>query len=1019
MADARRYRAFISYSHRDETWARWLHSALERTTIDRDLVGKETRVGAVPKSLRPIFRDREDFSAAASLAEQTRDALNASEFLIIVCSPNAARSLHVNEEIRFFKAAGNSDRVLPIIVSGEPGHPELECFPKALRHKVRPDGSLTREVEEPIAADARSIGDGKDVARLKLVAALLGLTLDEVIRRAKRESRRQLVRWIVGLAVATLALAGLGLWAEFNRHEAERQRQEAARQGDEATQQMRAARESRIQALRGQAEYVARLARQMNADGDHAAALALALAVSPTGRSDNAYLPSELVEGALIEAYSQISERKAFSMRDVVWGPSDSLLISAGHIGRKTQVHSARTGDLLREFSGSQNALYPTPDLLSPRRNLVAVIDGNFVRILTIDAESLFEIAIDTIEDGNVKAMQFSHDETLIAVSFSSGRTAIWVIGQSIPVAEWTETVSNVNLSFSHDAKHLLVSAPSYATVRHVMGGKILQTVEMEGVAWGPVWLGNESDLVMSRLGVLTFWDAKLARQTRQTIPGLQLDAISSSGSLGAVIAGSKVLLYDLREGTLIGELLAHTAEVHSAAFSADGLLLVTASSDRTAIMWSTRTGVRLQTLRGHLQAVTNAEFSPDQRMILTNSTDNTARLWAVLPNYRGLFHQAIVGEGFEISDDLSVAVEVTEAGEAVVWSTSNGDEIRRIDDFGNRAPILSSDGRWIGQLSQTNDVRIWSAETGIELSALSIDSKDSTFLKFVPGRDEAVTVDGTGRVILWDLKRTKVIYDFGTLPFGAETIAFSSDGRTMAILPRLPPSLRFESNRIQASNQRGPRAVIIDVETGNVKSLLVGWGRWTRIFLSSDGSIAASLQVFGEGVAVWDTTTGKNIHLGLGEGLDNLSGVAISADNARLVAGDRNGLLRVWDIRSGDTRTVMNRPGDQTISVSFDDWNDWILGKTARGVVVVWSASTGEELLQFSLGKNARWLIRHRAATTLIAPKESGLLTYKLLRAAELVRGACEIQPRPLSTDLRKLYGLGTGERESNAYCE
>jgi len=111
----------------------------------------------VPKTLRPIFRDREDFSAGYSLAEQTLAALEASQFLIIVCSPNAARSRYVNEEIRRFKALGRSGRIIPVIVDGEPGDPARECFPEALRFKLSPDGQLTGEPEEPIAADARGL----------------------------------------------------------------------------------------------------------------------------------------------------------------------------------------------------------------------------------------------------------------------------------------------------------------------------------------------------------------------------------------------------------------------------------------------------------------------------------------------------------------------------------------------------------------------------------------------------------------------------------------------------------------------------------------------------------------------------------------------------------------------------------------------------------------------------------------------------------------------------------------------
>ena len=102
-------------------WGSWLHPALECYRIDKDLVGRETPAGPVPKSLRPIFRDREDFSADHSLTEQTLAALEASQFLIVLCSPNAAKSKYVNEEVRRFKALGRSDCVIPLIVEGQPG----------------------------------------------------------------------------------------------------------------------------------------------------------------------------------------------------------------------------------------------------------------------------------------------------------------------------------------------------------------------------------------------------------------------------------------------------------------------------------------------------------------------------------------------------------------------------------------------------------------------------------------------------------------------------------------------------------------------------------------------------------------------------------------------------------------------------------------------------------------------------------------------------------------------------------
>jgi hypothetical protein len=80
-----KYRAFLSYSHRDKAWGKWLHAALEGHRVDKDLVGRDTPAGPVPKTLRPIFRDREDFSAGHSLTAQTIAALEASNFALRSC----------------------------------------------------------------------------------------------------------------------------------------------------------------------------------------------------------------------------------------------------------------------------------------------------------------------------------------------------------------------------------------------------------------------------------------------------------------------------------------------------------------------------------------------------------------------------------------------------------------------------------------------------------------------------------------------------------------------------------------------------------------------------------------------------------------------------------------------------------------------------------------------------------------------------------------------------------------------
>ena len=213
---ALKYRAFISYSHADTAWAKWLHRGLESFRIDKDLAGRQTPLGPVPESLRPIFRDREDFTAGHSLTDQTLAALDGSATLIVICSPTSAKSHYVNEEIRLFKARHPDRPVIPLIVAGKPGDPERECFPRALTFKLDDAGDITVQPLEILAADAREEGDGKPLALAKLVAGILGVSSDEIFRRAKRERRRKsrIRRSIAAVFVGLIVLAGA--FAYFN-----------------------------------------------------------------------------------------------------------------------------------------------------------------------------------------------------------------------------------------------------------------------------------------------------------------------------------------------------------------------------------------------------------------------------------------------------------------------------------------------------------------------------------------------------------------------------------------------------------------------------------------------------------------------------------------------------------------------------------------------------------------------------------------------------------------------------------
>ena len=186
----------------------------------------------------PIFRDREELPVSADLNANITLALSQSRFLVVICSPSAARSRWVNQEILTFKCLGRADSILALIIDGEPNAsegkenfmPEQECFSQALRYVVSEDGTLTADRTEPVAADVRPSRDGRTNAKLKLLAALLGLDFGEL--RQREEQRR--IHRLQGIVAAALSLtfvfAGLGIALYMQRNIAlhEKARAEAA-----------------------------------------------------------------------------------------------------------------------------------------------------------------------------------------------------------------------------------------------------------------------------------------------------------------------------------------------------------------------------------------------------------------------------------------------------------------------------------------------------------------------------------------------------------------------------------------------------------------------------------------------------------------------------------------------------------------------------------------------------------------------------------------------------------------------
>lgn len=188
-----KYYAFISYSHKDQRIAKNLQKRLEKYHLPAALHKKHP---GLPKKLSPVFIDELDLVGLGTLKESLQEKLNASNYLIVICSPNSAKSEYVNDEVSYFIKKGRTDHIIPFIVGGEPHAKDSlnECFPPAILELPRED--------ELLGIDLKTFGEHDSFIRI--IATLLKLNIDDFIARNARE--RRIKRIIFASAAAVLLI---------------------------------------------------------------------------------------------------------------------------------------------------------------------------------------------------------------------------------------------------------------------------------------------------------------------------------------------------------------------------------------------------------------------------------------------------------------------------------------------------------------------------------------------------------------------------------------------------------------------------------------------------------------------------------------------------------------------------------------------------------------------------------------------------------------------------------------------
>jgi len=932
MAEGYKYWAFISYSHQDRAWGDWLHKTLETYRVPSRLVGRESRDGQVPKRLFPIFRDRDELPSSANLGDVLNESLRQSRYQIVICSPRAASSRWVNEEIKYFKSLGREDRVLCLIVDGEPhvadvpGREQEECFAPALRYRVDRSGALTEQPAEPIAADAREHADGKRGAKLKLLSGLLGVGYDELVQRERQRQLWQRVQ--AGFASAAMIALCVGAWQWYLHQRESREREITIEKLVE---------NGRQELLAGQQARAAVYLNEAYKMGDDSVPLRFMLA--------QAMKPVEALTNVRVEHGGVAVYKSAFSpdgKRFVL----HVLVVGAGQQKAVGKVYDAASGDLIAvledapalpasiEFSADGSRLlmagYPDDnrvgapitriwDFAHPDRPLrLNGISGYGGRSLHPDGKRVLvsgESGVDEMDvDDGRRVARYAEGAAVSAATYSPDGEFIVIADESGPVQ--------------------VLSVRSGRVVRQLEGGDSQRVLFL---AYAP---DGKRLVAISDSGDLRTWDdtGRLSvafAADPQYINEIKFDR---AGRRYLTIGNEGYKIWSAARGVLLFSLNRALSQYSSGALSPDGSVLITADFlARTAEAWDVRAKRKLYSLDFHSDGISSAAFDATGERLLISGRDGYAEIWRmpVVPEWKYESFETLP-RGVRFSQDgsrLLIGGGDYSGGTAMTMDTSSHEVLAQY--LGHQGFVVSAeyspDEGKIVTASADGTARIWDVEDGRVIATLAHDPAGLNAAIFNAKGDRLLTSTD-----YWALKRT------------------DSAALWNALNWELVARLRHDGNIIAASFDVEGERVATGGEDTSIKIWSSADGQLLQT-ISGHGSRVRSLQFSRDGhrllsaaddnsIRIWDSLNGQQLTQLSEPGMGLLTGAIFSPDERSVAIATQTGGVWIWSVESGHVVTLSGHQ-QQVAGLKFNSDASLLFSHSYDGTARVWDVRRGREL--------------------------------------------------------------------------
>jgi WD40 repeat protein/uncharacterized caspase-like protein len=439
--------------------------------------------------------------------------------------------------------------------------------------------------------------------------------------------------------------------------------------------------------------------------------------------------------------------------------------------------------------------------------------------------------------------------------------------------------------------------------------------------------------------------------------------------------------------------------------FSEDGKRIATGGFDTDTIVWETETGKRLSNLSGRTNMAYNVSFNADGTELFSGGRTRwdlrTGRGVRLTPDTPGKTF------GIVSPDGRTIAVMRTNSGVLSIVESPGGKQLQNLTVSGEAGIVerarFSADGTMLAvvygpradqhptsatSFTQGSRIKLWDVKSGRELRSLAPGDVPME-IEFTTNGKQIAMIGTTGQISLWDVQSGSKLRDLTSSPMAKITAPVITPGQrpTIANMPNMADISAMMTNMLGglAAGTMGRTVTSLAFSSDGRTLAIGGVDAKANIDFATMMSGALSGQMGGQKpkkqpkgsptpdpndpmkdfkvetvgqVQLWDVSTGSELGAIKGHGR-GVSKVTFSRDGKLLASAGTDNTIKIWDVA---TRAELRTLAGHTASIESIDFTpdgQLLASASEDGSTFLWDTKTGEHLLTLiSLDDGGEWMV-------------------------------------------------------------